>query len=1454
MAGYSQDGRYSQEFYLHSPGDALSIPETLTIPVRWDAELGRHIILLSDVQLVFKDARRFLDNGEIVPFIKDHASQELTPLRIEYRHGVVLEALEADGEGDSGTNTNPTTMSSVSDVTSHIVETSQEGPYSHYNNGTESLPTLQHLVEELTITDGAARSHVHDTASGCYTDLPLLAHINHYGSYINDMMSSQETRMSRAQSSMKHLVESMNREISENRNQMRQMSELIDDLTTSKQEDEQIQSNKQENEQHMLGKQQQILQAQRRGINRLVAIQECVQDAADMVFTALEHPLHHLFVVFPFGYESGSHNFRLFFLCEHDQPSKTENRAPLSNIHLARHEGYELQDADEFFQDYAPYLMSIFHILKNGTTSPGFDIPRLSYMMLAKGVDEVQDILKLSDNTILSLMNETTSYMINKGYCNSMNRMNSRVALDAVKSADLCSVIKHLKGYKRNGHTLGNLLQIVTSEGDIKWVCDDRYHERYHGIEEEHQDEEDTAEADEDNIDEDVQLHDIQSQDEVANTTLLDGLNGVKWTEREIAITSARGRVEQDESVLQGLIGAVADPDKNVREAAVRVLRDPSKVSYSARDAVISAVDDTQWNVQEAALQALGDLPQLSQVALYWVDVLISAARSSHMSVQGAAIDALIKHASSESVLQYLVEIIRVGLYVDKAVATEVLATQNKLPEAVVEELITMLEDDSQEVRSSAAFVLQVQNRLPGLAITALLEMVRDKVSCIREVSIRVLANQIAVSESVIPALIAGLEDESSDVQAAAAEALGEKSDLPRKTIQVLTNFLFDRRANVREASAKVLGRQGTLSETTIQALTATLKDEALGVREAVARALGGKFHLPQSTVDTLIGMLDDDDPRVRGAAVYSLGCRTELPDSTVQALVGMLADRDIDVQETAIQALGGKAASSSEVIEDLLRFLESKNPAIRNTAIIALSSDVQLSDATIHKIAINLQDERHYVRVATVQVLSNHVKWSESASEALANGVLGEDMVIRRWAVSALRNRIKLPEAAILTLTGAIKGNNQSVKLDVIRVLGEQVNSSEAAVEALICSLCDLHIHVRRRATEALTNLIQLSESALLSLELVLVLHDEIADIRVAVLNVLSDYVQSSEAVALIILHTLRDTDQYVKDTALQALRKNGLLESTVLLLTERLRSNDKTTKDEAVLVLSGLPNMSGTAVQRLIEYLTDEDKEIRRDAVRLLAGQVKWSEAAAKTFIDALKEDDIVVRMEAWNMLQEMAEFTDAMIQHLLDTLQDDNIMGYRALGMLGLQTSLPGFAIMTLVGALKSQRDHVRTGAHAILLRQKMLSESAAHALAEYTTTSTSTSKTLLKPSPFLLSTLPLPKSSHSIEHLTSADRAAQLSITNPTPSPAALETASKSRTAQFTRSLSPSLSSLTNALLNETTPSGPTSQHKLARSVAKRVYKCEMCSKEFSRLSYLNGHYKTHGITMGGKYFN
>ncbi|KAF9967264.1 hypothetical protein BGZ65_000091, partial [Modicella reniformis] len=94
---YSSDNQHLQEHHLQEL--CLHSSEIVAIPARWDVKTGHYVVLLNEAQQIFKDAVLFLDNGDIVPFVKDD-SQEVLPLRIKYHLGVVLKVIQMDaGQG-----------------------------------------------------------------------------------------------------------------------------------------------------------------------------------------------------------------------------------------------------------------------------------------------------------------------------------------------------------------------------------------------------------------------------------------------------------------------------------------------------------------------------------------------------------------------------------------------------------------------------------------------------------------------------------------------------------------------------------------------------------------------------------------------------------------------------------------------------------------------------------------------------------------------------------------------------------------------------------------------------------------------------------------------------------------------------------------------------------------------------------------------------------------------------------------------------------------------------------------------------------------------------------------------------------------------------------------------------------------------------------------------------------
>ncbi|KAF9996890.1 hypothetical protein BGZ65_007540 [Modicella reniformis] len=167
------------------------------------------------------------------------------------------------------------------------------------------------------------------------------------------MTSSQERTMSLEKS----LLHIMRQEISDNRafhDRLQNIQQQVDDLREQTRYDRQ---------QALEESQEEVLTAQQRTIDRLVTIQDP---------------------------------------CTSKRSTKGATVSP--RIHFARHKGYDLEMTAEFFMVYGDYIKAITYILKNGIAAPGINIPSVSHLMLADGIDEVREELDLDSQSIQSLM------------------------------------------------------------------------------------------------------------------------------------------------------------------------------------------------------------------------------------------------------------------------------------------------------------------------------------------------------------------------------------------------------------------------------------------------------------------------------------------------------------------------------------------------------------------------------------------------------------------------------------------------------------------------------------------------------------------------------------------------------------------------------------------------------------------------------------------------------------------------------------------------------------------------------------------------------------------------------------------------------------------------------------------------------------------------------------------
>lgn len=201
-------------------------------------------------------------------------------------------------------------------------------------------------------------------------------------------------------------------------------------------------------EQDMLDGQQRILQNQQKNIDRLVTIQTSIEDVATQTFAMQENPVPRLFVVFPmaqYGY--------LYFICECNQGCTTKGRAASGRIHLARHKGYYIDKFQEFVNIYGPYVQAVIHILKNGITAPGINIPSATHLTLAEGVSEIQDIHGLESNSIQSLLHDMVAVIRDQGtdiHNNGKNRTKRDAALELLESTDLRPLVQYLSDYSES--------------------------------------------------------------------------------------------------------------------------------------------------------------------------------------------------------------------------------------------------------------------------------------------------------------------------------------------------------------------------------------------------------------------------------------------------------------------------------------------------------------------------------------------------------------------------------------------------------------------------------------------------------------------------------------------------------------------------------------------------------------------------------------------------------------------------------------------------------------------------------------------------------------------------------------------------------------------------------------------------------------------------------------------
>jgi len=239
-------------------------------------------------------------------------------------------------------------------------------------------------------------------------------------------------------------------------------------------------------QQDLASRQDEMKKLQIQALDRLAQLQNGVQALLTQTYELHEYPIPRLFIVLPDDRSSWnpldfSNKFKLYFLCECGEHTKATKSNIPHRIHLAKHQGYEIERPTEFFQQYGSYVLTILRMLKFGISVAGIAVPALSNL-IPDALDQATENLRLLTNTIESGMDQVMNHIekVSASDGGIADRSSEQMENnEALEGADLRQLETFLKN-KDKDRVLGNLYRTLTTKGHVKWVCIDHYRENYH--------------------------------------------------------------------------------------------------------------------------------------------------------------------------------------------------------------------------------------------------------------------------------------------------------------------------------------------------------------------------------------------------------------------------------------------------------------------------------------------------------------------------------------------------------------------------------------------------------------------------------------------------------------------------------------------------------------------------------------------------------------------------------------------------------------------------------------------------------------------------------------------------------------------------------------------------------------------------------------------------------------
>ncbi|KAF9321652.1 hypothetical protein BG003_000535 [Podila horticola] len=431
----------------HQPLDSLELHE--------DPRTGSQFVLWKTIQWAFGNIDYLLNGSVRVFFMVDDDFEVLTPLRIRHHPGVALTVVQKES------------TDSLEAVKRLTITDAHPPIYPGDNTYSPITATTTTTTTTLANTARSRRSMV-DTQQAFQAYLAL------HNSLAQALTLGQKDLARSLITSMDRHYDHLQLEIAKNLTLSAQIANSQTQILQMQHDAARMQKEMQGTLQETLG--------------RLALIQSRIQALLTQTFELHEYPIPRLFIVLPKDRELWdnlnpfTHKFRLYFLCECGEHTRSASSTTPHHIHLAKHEGYDLERPTEFFRKYGTYILTVMEMVRFGIATAGIVVLILEQSRLLDGMDEISKTLAVTKEAFGSLVDDAINYVQShtesEGIVNEEEGEFKMTGKEALEGADLRQLASFL-GSKDKARTLGNLYRVITKEGHVKWVCLNHYRENY---------------------------------------------------------------------------------------------------------------------------------------------------------------------------------------------------------------------------------------------------------------------------------------------------------------------------------------------------------------------------------------------------------------------------------------------------------------------------------------------------------------------------------------------------------------------------------------------------------------------------------------------------------------------------------------------------------------------------------------------------------------------------------------------------------------------------------------------------------------------------------------------------------------------------------------------------------------------------------------------------------------